>query len=82
MEGRARRADRSAAELRSGDGLILHYSVWSRVVDDALAATGPLAVCYHNVTRGTSCAPGTRVSPTPATGGGRRCPGWRAARSR
>ena len=52
MEGRARRADRSAAELRSGDGLILHYSVWSRVVDDALAATGPLAVCYHNVTPG------------------------------
>src|SRR5207342_2463499 len=34
LEGAARRANRSAAELRQSDGLVLHYSVWSRVVDD------------------------------------------------
>lgn len=57
LEGAARRADRSAAELRRADGLVLHYSVWSRVVDDALAARASLAVCYHNVTPGDLLRP-------------------------
>ena len=57
LEGAARRVDRSASELRRADGLVLHYSVWSRVVDDALAAPAPLAVCYHNVTPGDLLRP-------------------------
>ncbi len=57
LEGAARRVDRSASELRRADGLVLHYSVWSRVVDDALAASAPLAVCYHNVTPGDLLRP-------------------------
>jgi len=57
LDGAARRADRSAAELRRADALVLHYSVWSRVVDDALAARAPLAVCYHNVTPGDLLRP-------------------------
>ena len=70
---------RSAAELRTGDALILHYSV----VEPGRWTTpsprpAPLAVCYHNVTPGhllRPCEPGRW--PTRATGGGRRCPGSR-----
>ncbi len=61
LEGRARRVDRSAAELRRAEGLVLHYSVWSRVVDEALAAPAPLAVCYHNVTPGDLLRPWSRA---------------------
>jgi glycosyltransferase involved in cell wall biosynthesis len=57
LAGEARRADRSAAELRAADGLVLHYSVRSRVVDDALAAGTPLVVYYHNVTPGELLRP-------------------------
>ena len=57
LAGATRRADRSAAELRDADGLVLHYSVWSRVVNDAMAASAPLALCYHNVTPGDLLRP-------------------------
>ena len=30
--------------------LIVHYSVWSRAVEDALDAPGAVVLCYHNVT--------------------------------
>lgn len=42
-------ADRLLADER----VILHYSIWSAVVPAALAAGGPLGVCYHNVTPGS-----------------------------
>jgi glycosyltransferase involved in cell wall biosynthesis len=57
LEGATRRADRSGGDLQTADGLVLHYSVWSRVVEDALAARAPLAVCYHNVTPGDLLRP-------------------------
>jgi glycosyltransferase involved in cell wall biosynthesis len=47
-----RRLDAGGAEtLRSGS-VILRYSVWSASVEAALAAPGPLALWYHNVTPG------------------------------
>ena len=48
LSGRVRRL----AEVGGlGEGpLILHFSIWSAVVTAALRSSGPLAVCYHNVT--------------------------------
>jgi glycosyltransferase involved in cell wall biosynthesis len=36
--------------VRPGDVLLLHYSIWSAVVDRALEADARLVVRYHNVT--------------------------------
>lgn len=30
--------------------LVLHYSVWSRTVDQVLGAPGEVVLCYHNIT--------------------------------
>lgn len=40
----------AALDPAPGDLLLLHYSIWSEVVDRALAADAPLVVRYHNVT--------------------------------
>ncbi len=44
---------RAAGDLEGADALVLHYSVWSRAVEAALASGAPLGVCYHNVTPGS-----------------------------
>lgn len=50
LAGRVRRL---ADAVDHGDNpVILHLSIWSAVVPAALDASGPLAVCYHNVTPG------------------------------
>jgi glycosyltransferase involved in cell wall biosynthesis len=41
-----------SAIARRADAFVLHYSLWSRTADVALAADGPLALCYHNITPG------------------------------
>ena len=40
----------SRLTVRPGDLVLLHYSIWSAVVDRALAADAPVVVRYHNVT--------------------------------
>ena len=47
-----RRLGARGGDLDGADALVLHYSVWSRAVEAALASGAPLGVCYHNVTPG------------------------------
>ena len=50
--GRVHRFDRRASRLLKSGGLVLRYALWSRTVDTALHAKGPVALCYHNITPG------------------------------
>ena len=50
--GRVHRLDRRARRLLESGGLVLRYALWSRTVDTALRAKGPVALCYHNITPG------------------------------
>jgi glycosyltransferase involved in cell wall biosynthesis len=53
LEGDVLRLDRAGGgALAAADGILIHYSIWSRVVEAALAAAAPLGVIYHNVTPG------------------------------
>ena len=47
-----RREARALSQFSDGsaDGVLLHYALWSEVVERALEARGPLVVRYHNVT--------------------------------
>lgn len=55
LEGDVLRLDRAGGgALAAADGILIHYSIWSRVVEAALAAAAPLGVIYHNVTPGIS----------------------------
>lgn len=40
----------SDLHLNRGEGVVLHYSIWSACVETALAAEGPVILRYHNVT--------------------------------
>src|SRR5262245_18904026 len=53
LQGAVRRLGAGGGVLNGADGLVLHYSVWSRAVEAALAARAPLVVCYHNITPGS-----------------------------
>ena len=53
LEGAVRRLGARGGDLDGADALVLHYSVWSRAVEAALASGAPLGVCYHNVTPGS-----------------------------
>ncbi|HMN99014.1 MAG TPA: glycosyltransferase [Miltoncostaeaceae bacterium] len=46
------RLDGGGRALLDNGPLLLRYSIWSGAVEAALAAAGPLAVVYHNVTPG------------------------------
>jgi glycosyltransferase involved in cell wall biosynthesis len=50
--GRVHRLDRRASRLLKSGGLVLRYALWSRTVDTALHARGPVGLCYHNITPG------------------------------
>jgi glycosyltransferase involved in cell wall biosynthesis len=52
LSGRVRALDDGGAEVLASGAVVLRYSIWSRVVDAAAAADGPLGVVYHNVTPG------------------------------
>jgi glycosyltransferase involved in cell wall biosynthesis len=52
LEGTVRRLGARGGDLEGADALVLHYSVWSRAVEAALASGTRLGVCYHNVTPG------------------------------
>jgi glycosyltransferase involved in cell wall biosynthesis len=43
--------------LGRADALVLHYSVWSRAAQAALAAPPPLVLAYHNITPGDLLRP-------------------------
>jgi glycosyltransferase involved in cell wall biosynthesis len=57
LEGTVRRLGARGGDLDGADALVLHYSVWSRAVEAALASAAPLGVCYHNVTPGPLIRP-------------------------
>ena len=42
--------DRAKARLRRAQAVIVHYSVWSRVITAAKRAPGAFALAYHNIT--------------------------------
>jgi glycosyltransferase involved in cell wall biosynthesis len=46
------RLDRAGRRLVNEGRLVLHYAVWSTTAEIALAAPGPLALYYHNITPG------------------------------
>jgi glycosyltransferase involved in cell wall biosynthesis len=52
LRGEVLRLDAGGAEALRTGAVILRYSVWSGVVEPALAAPGPLVLWYHNVTPG------------------------------
>jgi glycosyltransferase involved in cell wall biosynthesis len=53
LDGVVERLGSRAGDLDDAGALVLHYSVWSRAVEVALASDAPLGVCYHNVTPGS-----------------------------
>jgi glycosyltransferase involved in cell wall biosynthesis len=57
LVGTVRRVDLRGGLPASVSALVLHFSIGSRVIDLALAAAAPLAVCYHNVTPGELVRP-------------------------
>jgi glycosyltransferase involved in cell wall biosynthesis len=50
--GAVHRLDREATRLLDNGAIVLRYSLWSTIVDAALGAGGPVALCYHNITPG------------------------------
>ena len=44
--------DRGGRELLRDAPAVLHYSIWSRAAEAALAAHRPLGLVYHNITPG------------------------------
>jgi glycosyltransferase involved in cell wall biosynthesis len=44
--------DRAGRRLVNEGSLVLHYAAWSATIETALAARGPLALYYHNITPG------------------------------
>jgi glycosyltransferase involved in cell wall biosynthesis len=46
------RLDRAGRRLVNEGNLVLHYAVWSATAEIALAASGRLALYYHNITPG------------------------------
>jgi glycosyltransferase involved in cell wall biosynthesis len=50
--GPVHRLHRSTRRLLNNGSIVLHYAAWSPTVDAALAAKGPVALCYHNITPG------------------------------
>jgi len=52
LEREVRRITARSGRTSEADALVLHYSIDSRVIDDALSTGLPLGVCYHNVTPG------------------------------
>lgn len=52
LSRRVRALDDGGAEVLESGAVVLRYSIWSRVMDVAADAEGPLGVVYHNVTPG------------------------------
>jgi glycosyltransferase involved in cell wall biosynthesis len=50
--GTVHRIDRRSKRLLDNGSIVLRYALWSKTVDTALHANGPVALCYHNITPG------------------------------
>jgi glycosyltransferase involved in cell wall biosynthesis len=50
--GAVKTLDRAGTRVASEGGIVLRYALWSRTVEVALQADGPVALCYHNITPG------------------------------
>jgi glycosyltransferase involved in cell wall biosynthesis len=53
LKREVRTLDRAGRRLVSkGDGLVLHYTIWSAAAEVALGARRQFGLCYHNITPG------------------------------
>jgi glycosyltransferase involved in cell wall biosynthesis len=52
LMGAVHRVDRAGKRVLNEGGLVLRYALWSTTVEAALRASGPTALCYHNITPG------------------------------
>ena len=65
--GDVQRLDRAGKRLVNEGSLVLRYALWSATAQTAVRSNAPLALCYHNITRGNCFAISTRASPSFAT---------------
>jgi glycosyltransferase involved in cell wall biosynthesis len=52
LMGTVHRLDRSARRLLHRGRFVLRYALWSATAEFATRASGPVALCYHNITPG------------------------------
>jgi len=52
LAGTVRTLDRAGKRLVDDGALLLRYALWSATAEVALHASGPLGLCYHNITPG------------------------------
>jgi glycosyltransferase involved in cell wall biosynthesis len=52
LSGTVRMLDRAGRRLVESGAFVLHYTIWSRAAEAALAAKRPFGLCYHNITPG------------------------------
>jgi L-malate glycosyltransferase len=52
LAGTVRTLDRAGRGLVDDGALLLRYALWSATAEVALSASGPLGLCYHNITPG------------------------------